>query len=110
MATTLPGYQPQIAERMAAGSADLLQWLSKAHFALASSGHYIAWKEAEHDRAMVLPPDHPAGEPGQWIESWESDPKIEDFIAYVESGDFDKDEPQVLNIFIEDPPGSGNWV
>lgn len=98
MATIFKGYRPRIARRMAAGDAEILRWLGAATFAKASTGYWLAWHEGKPDRMAVLPPDHPAGEPCRWIDSWDNSETIKAGIEYVESGQFDSTPPATLNI------------
>ncbi|MDO5653122.1 MAG: hypothetical protein Q4G39_03355 [Brachymonas sp.] len=103
MALLLSGYQPLIAQRMAAGDKELLQWLDHATFAKAATGHFIAWRPDDPGRFVVLPPEHPTGTPCIQFESLDTDCTPEDTIEYVESGQFEADPPGELNICIEDP-------
>lgn len=108
MAFIFKGYRPRIAIRMAAGDKELDKWLMTATFAKASTGHYLAWHPDTPDQMAVLPPGHPSDKPCVQIESWEPGSKIEDLIEYVESGEFDRRPPGVLNLFIKDPE-TGDW-
>lgn len=108
MAFVFTRYRPNIADRMAAGDKETLLWLLRATFAKASTGHWLAWHQDDQSQVMVLPPDHPAGKQGIMLESWENDPAIEDFIEHVESGEFDRNPPGELNLFIENPV-TGEW-
>ena len=108
MATIFKGYRPRIARQMAAGDAEIMRWLGAATFAKASTGHWLAWHEGEPDRMAVLPPNHPDGEPAYWLENWEDGRTIEQAIATVESGEFDRMPESVMNLFIENPE-TGKW-
>lgn len=108
MAMIFQGYRPRIAMRMAAGDKDIRRWLGTAIFAKATTGHWLAWHEGDASKVAVLPPDHPEGKPGFWIESWEPDYTIEKAIEYVETGRFDTEEPEVLNMFIFNET-TGKW-
>lgn len=103
MAFVFTTHRPNIANRMAAGDKETLRWLDRATFAKASTGHWLAWHQDDPGQAMVLPPDHPADRQGIMLDNWDTDPKIEDFIEYVESGELERNPPGELNLFIEDP-------
>lgn len=103
MAFIFGGYRPQIAWRMAAGDDDLLRWLQRASFAKTSTGHWLAWRADEPDRAVILQPDHPADTPALSLDDWEPNPTLERWLEYLETGELERNPPGVLNLFIEDP-------
>ncbi len=85
------------------------KWFDKATFAKASTGHYMAWRADEPSRIAVLPPGHPKGEECEWLEGWsDKDGGIEGATRYVESGQYDEEEPMELNLWIQDPV-TGEW-
>lgn len=109
MAFVFTGYRPNTALKMAVGEKEIDSWLMRgAVFVKTSQGHWFAWRADDADRIMVLPLNHPKGEPGLWIDNLESDFTLESAIEYFESGEFDADPPGVLNLFIEDS-GTGEW-
>ena len=107
MAFIYSNTRPRITDRMAAGDKELRRWFAFAIFAKTTNGYWVAWRKDEPDRMAVLPPDHPAGEACRWLES-ESDTPIKEGIEYVESGQFEKDGPMVLNLFILNE-ATGKW-
>lgn len=102
MAFIFEGVRPRIARQMSAGNNETRKWLAFATFAKTANGYWLAWQGGSTDKIAVLPPDHPTGAPCRWLESWDNDP-IEAAIAYVESGQFEEDGEQVLNLFIQNP-------
>ena len=74
----------------------------------ASTGHWMAWHDGDVSKIAVLPPMPPEGQPAYWLESWESGHTIEQAIATVESGEFDRMPESVINLFIENPV-TGKW-
>jgi glutathione S-transferase len=106
MAFFYSGFRPRIANQMAAGDKEIMKWLAGCTFAKASTGHWLAWHADDLERVALLLPDHP--EACRWMEYWEENPKIEDAIEYVESGAFETESGDVLNLFIQNPD-TGKW-
>lgn len=98
-----------IAERMADTDEDRV-WLKTASFAKTDNGYWLAWQGADPGRAAYLTPDHPKGKPARWLESLGSNDSAETLIAYVESGEIERDEPDgyVLNMQILNEE-TGEW-
>ena len=99
-----------IAERMADTDEDRV-WLKTATFAKTDNLYWLAWQGADPSRAAFLTPDHPKDQPAEWLESWDADNTVEKLIAYVESGEIERDvsDGYVLNMFIQDPE-TGEWL
>lgn len=109
MTFVFSGHRPNIATPMASGDKEIRDWLMRgAVFVKTSQAHWFAWRANDADRIMVLPLNHPKGEPGLWIDNLGSDFTLESAIEYFDSGEFDADPPGVLNLFIEDPV-TGEW-
>jgi len=98
-----------IAERMAADDNDRA-WLKSAKFAKTDNGYWLAWQGNDPGRAAFLTPDHPKEQPARWLESWDKDDTVETLIAYVESGEIERDEPDgfMMNLQILNE-ATGEW-
>jgi hypothetical protein len=91
-----------IASQMADGDAEITEWLKRATFAEASTGHWLAWRVDSPDLIAVLSPDHVEGDKRHWLDIWD-DETLETAIARIESGEFDRVEAMELNLFIDEP-------
>lgn len=101
MAFIFKDWRPNIARRMNPDRS-MSKWFNKAKYAKTSNGYWLAWDD-DLNRVALLTPDHPEGEECRWLESWDGNNTIETFFNYVESGEFEAEKDQVLNLFIEDP-------
>lgn len=106
MAFIFKDWRPNISRRMNP-SRTMQKWFTVAHYAKTSNGYWVAWHD-DLEKIALLPPDHPENEECRWLESWDSNDTIESFFEYVESGDCEKSDGMVLNIFIQNPE-TGVW-
>ena len=93
MLSKFEGDIAEITQKMAAGNAEYVAWLLPASFAQTTTGHVLAWREDEPGTAAVWSSAIPEGAPCEWAHSCDHE-SIESLATYVESGEFDKEEPQ----------------
>lgn len=108
MAFIFKDSRPNIGWKMAAGDKELSKWLYNATYAKTANGYWIAWRKDIPDQAVILSPNHPKDQPAPMLDDWDDNPSLEGWIEYVESGEFEREPPEVLNLFIEDPE-TGEW-
>lgn len=70
---------------MAAGDESIRHYLRDKFFAKTSNGYWLAWHQDHLAEIAVLPPEHPADQPCEWLHNAES---IEAAITMVESGHY----------------------
>ena len=104
-------HQQDVLRRMAAGDKYIENWLNTVSLMQTADGYWLAWQndiiapwqkqrsKKPIERVAVLEPNHEAGRRCEWLVS-EGKITIQPFAAYIESGQYAKDKPMYLNLFI----------